>query len=236
MTNKKTTLDKKNALSALGNADSLAQGEAMRNFWAQCAGPDLMDAFKLPPAAQRLQSVMDEAAAWQRKEDIKQVFGALLAEQARKESEELQLAIEREEFNRIERDEMARLSARAKWQASQQAEQAAKVAPAPAPATDAATPAPVTGSASNAPAWTVIKPLRYNGYTAPLHRLIAAAHRDGKPCPTARDVVEAWRNNAPAEIAKVLPDGFDYYDTKGDTKTADLEAIRKAIGRMTSAR
>ena len=158
MTNKKTTLDKKNALSALGNADSLAQGEAMRNFWAQCAGPDLMDAFKLPPAAQRLQSVMDEAAAWQRKEDIKQVFGALLAEQARKESEELQLAIEREEFNRIERDEMARLSARAKWQASQQAEQAAKVAPAPAPApaTDAATPAPVTGSASNAPTkkWT----------------------------------------------------------------------------------
>ena len=101
----------------------------------------------------------------------------------------------------------------------------------------AATPAPVvTDSASNAPAWTVIKPLRYNGYTAPLHRLIAAAHRDGKPCPTARDVVEAWRNNAPAEIAKVLPDGFDYYDTKGDTKTADLEAIRKAIGRMTSAR
>ena len=71
---------------------------------------------------------------------------------------------------------------------------------------------------------------------APLHRLLAAAHRDGNPCPTARDVVEAWRNNAPAEIAKVLPDGFDYYDAKGNTKTADLEAIRKAIGRMTIAR
>lgn len=104
------------------------------------------------------------------------------------------------------------------------------------PEPQAATPAPVTDSASNAPAWTVSKPLRYNGYTAPLHRLIAAAHRDGKPCPTARDVVEAWCNNAPAEIAKMLPDGFDYYDTKGDTKTADLEAIRKAIGRMTIAR
>ena len=105
-----------------------------------------------------------------------------------------------------------------------------------APEPQAVPPAPVADSASNAPAWTVSKPLRYNGYTAPLHRLIAAAHREGKPCPTARDVVEAWRNNAPAEIAKVLPDGLDYYDTKGDTKTADLEAIRKAIGRMTSAR
>lgn len=100
----------------------------------------------------------------------------------------------------------------------------------------AATPAPVADSASNAPAWTVNKPQRYSGYAAPLHRLLAAAHRDGNPCPTARDVVEAWRHNAPAEIAKVLPDGFDYYDAKGDTKTADLEAIRKAIGRMTSAR
>ena len=94
----------------------------------------------------------------------------------------------------------------------------------------------VADSASTAPDWTVSKPQRYNGYTAPLHRLLAAAHRDGNPCPTARDVVEAWRNNAPAEIAKVLPDGFDYYDAKGNAKTADLEAIRKAIGRMTSAR
>ena len=104
-----------------------------------------------------------------------------------------------------------------------------------APAKPQAAPV-VADSASNAPDWTVSKPQRYNGYTAPLHRLLAAAHRDGNPCPTARDVVEAWRNNAPAEIAKVLPDGFDYYDAKGNTKTADLEAIRKAIGRMTIAR
>ena len=94
----------------------------------------------------------------------------------------------------------------------------------------------VADSASTAPDWTVSKPQRYNGYTAPLHRLLAAAHRDGNPCPTARDVVEAWRNNAPAEIAKVLPDGFDYYDANGNTKTAGIDAIRNAIKRMTSAR
>lgn len=98
-------------------------------------------------------------------------------------------------------------------------------------------PAPVMAeSASEAPAWTVRKPQRYNGYTPPLHRLLAAAHLDGKPRPTARDVVEAWRNNAPAEVAKALPDGFDYYDAKGNTKHANLEAIRKAIDRLTSAR
>ncbi len=94
----------------------------------------------------------------------------------------------------------------------------------------------VAHSASDALEWTVRKPLRYNGYTAPLHRLLAAAHREGKACPSARDVVNAWRDNAPLEIAKVLPDGFDYYDANGNTKTADLEAIRKAIGRMRSAR
>ena len=108
---------------------------------------------------------------------------------------------------------------------------------APVPAQPQAAPATVGAeSASNASAWIATKPQRYSGYTAPLHRLIAAAHREGRPRPTARDVVEAWRINAPAEIAKMLPDGFDYYDAKGDTKTANLEAIRKAIGRMTSPR
>ena len=106
--------------------------------------------------------------------------------------------------------------------------------PAPAPAQHAA--APVADSASNAPAWTVTKPQRYSGYAAPLHRFLAAAHREGKPRPTARDVLEAWRSERPAGIAKVLADGFDYFDAKGHEKAADLEAIRKAIGRMTSAR
>ena len=96
--------------------------------------------------------------------------------------------------------------------------------------------APVADSASNAPAWTVTKPKRYSGYAAPLHRFLAAAHREGKPRPTARDVLEAWRSERPAGIAKVLADGFDYFDANGDEKAADLEAIRKAIGRMTSAR
>lgn len=113
--------------------------------------------------------------------------------------------------------------------------------PAPAPAQNTATPAtppaaPVENSASSAPAWTVTKPKRFMGYTAPLHRLLAAAHREGKPRPTAHDVLEEWSIDKPAEIAKVLTDGFDYYDANGNTKTAGLEAIRKAIDRMATAR
>ena len=108
--------------------------------------------------------------------------------------------------------------------------------PAPAPTQTAAAPAPVVASTSSEPAWTVTKPKRFTGYTAPLHRLLAAAHRDGKTRPTARDVMEAWRTEKPSEVAKVLTDGFDFYDANGNTKAANLEAIRKAIGRMTSAR
>lgn len=98
-----------------------------------------------------------------------------------------------------------------------------------------ATHEPVVSYASNAPAWKVNPPLRYGGYSLPLYRLLVAANQEGKPRPTARDVLEAWRIDAPAEIAKMLMDGFDYYDANGNTNTAGIDAIRKAIGRMTKA-
>lgn len=135
--------------------------------------------------------------------------------------------------------------AQAEWDAAHQAwltamvvclletkPQAATEAPA---AQTAATPAPLVAK-GNTQAWTVSKPQRGGAYRTPLYRLIAAAYRDGGPRPTARDVVEAWRINKPAEVAQVLPDGFDYYDAQGNTKHADLEAVRKAIDRMTSTR
>ncbi|MDD2535387.1 MAG: hypothetical protein PHW78_02300 [Macromonas bipunctata] len=111
-----------------------------------------------------------------------------------------------------------------------------QVQPEQPPAQEPPPPAPEESPAPAAPAWPITKPQRYKGYSAPLHRLLAAAHRDGKPRPTAREVVEAWHTDKPAEIAKMLTDGFDYYDAKGNTKPADLDAIRKAIERMTSTR
>lgn len=93
------------------------------------------------------------------------------------------------------------------------------------------------GEPSRGPAWSVVRKLaRQSGYRTPLHRLILEAHKLGRPRPNARDVIEAWQAQMPPEIAMVLPEGIDYYDAKGNTKSADLEAIRKAISRMTNGR
>lgn len=99
-----------------------------------------------------------------------------------------------------------------------------------------ATQAVDAGRSNVAEAWQVFKPKRYQGYTHPLYRFLTSEHERGKPEPTARDVLEAWRGNAPPEIAQVLADGFDYYDSKGNTKAASLTSLRKAIGRMTDPR
>lgn len=80
----------------------------------------LSDIFNPSPAAQRLQEVMAVADSPKRKDDIDRIFGDHLARQVRAEQEEFQLNIERARFDRIEREEMARLSARAKWETSQQ--------------------------------------------------------------------------------------------------------------------
>lgn len=104
---------------------------------------------------------------------------------------------------------------------------------APRPALSPAPAEPVLLQADIArTAWSLNKPERYRGYTKPLHRLLAAAHREGEPCPTPRDVLEEWRINPPPEIAQVLTDSIDYYDNIGNTKSANLGAIRKAINRM----
>jgi predicted RNase H-like HicB family nuclease len=94
--------------------------------------------------------------------------------------------------------------------------------------------APVVAvGASGGVSWTLIKPKRFQGYGKPLHDLLRAAQIDGKPCPTARDVLDTWQDKMPPEVMEVMTGGLKYYDAKGDAKHADLNAIRKAIGRMT---
>lgn len=84
--------------------------------------------------------------------------------------------------------------------------------------------------------WNIKKPQRYHGYTVALHGFLVDVHRSGKTCPTARDVLVAWRTKKPAEIYEVFTDEFKYLDTKGDAKTVSLDALREAIKRMTSTR
>lgn len=89
---------------------------------------------------------------------------------------------------------------------------------------------------SNRDGWSLHKPERFQGYIVPLYRLLRASHTDGKSKPSARDVLESWRDNQPAEIAKMLSDGFDYYDRQGNTKPVSLQVLQKAIDRMTKPR
>lgn len=89
---------------------------------------------------------------------------------------------------------------------------------------------------SSASSWAVVKPERFRGYMPALHRFLLAAHRNGNARPTAREVIEEWRSHTPPEIAKVLTDGIDYYDSTGNTQFADLEAIKKTIYRLTTGR
>ena len=117
----------------------------------------------------------------------------------------------------------------------------------PVPAQTAATSAPVGAVGTSggvvidsdshvlptAPAWSPKRPKRFQGYGKPLYDLLKAAHVAGLPKPSARDVLDRWKEKRPFEVTEVTDNGLKYYDAQGSTKPADLEAIRKAIGRMT---
>jgi hypothetical protein len=82
--------------------------------------------------------------------------------------------------------------------------------------------------------WNLIEPKRLQGYGKPLYELIRSAHAIGKARPTPHYVLETWRMKKPLELIEVMNDKFTYYDGEGNSKTADMSAIRKTISRMTT--
>jgi|GEM_PF-5223871 len=84
------------------------------------------------------------------------------------------------------------------------------------------------------PAWNLTQPKRFPGYAKPLYLLLQAAYIAKQSRPTAREVIDAFAKLRPIEIAQILPNGFDYYDAKGNTKDATLGAISESIRRMTA--
>ncbi len=100
-------------------------------------------------------------------------------------------------------------------------------ADAPVPMADvpAKTPAPM-------PAWQLIPPpKRLPGYRWQLYQYLEAAHKAGKPRPTARDVLLAWQANPPDGLSvsgtRVLT--LNYIIQTGDLKNADKKAIQTGI-------
>jgi hypothetical protein len=97
----------------------------------------------------------------------------------------------------------------------------------------AATPTPLVAvGVSEGLSWALKKPQRLQGYGKPLYDLLKAAHIAGKEYPRAREVLDAWKKNTPPDLSEVTNNGLKYYDKNGNTKPADLDAIRKAISRM----
>lgn len=90
--------------------------------------------------------------------------------------------------------------------------------------------------------WSIQRPRRIQGYALPLIRALEHFNEIGlRTRPTARDVLEYFRERVRSEpeawpeIAQVHVHELAFYDSRGDVATADLEALRKAIGRFTSS-
>jgi hypothetical protein len=81
--------------------------------------------------------------------------------------------------------------------------------------------------------WKVLKPKKWPGYRKPLYDVVKAAHAAGSPRPKAIDILDAFRKNKPLVILCVSSDSIDYQNGNGKKVTADLDAIRVAIGRIT---
>lgn len=82
--------------------------------------------------------------------------------------------------------------------------------------------------------WTVNRPSIFKCYGKPLYELLTTQCDAGKPRPTAHEVLEAWRVNPPTKIFEVMDAAVKYETANGTVKEAGLDAIRKAIVRMTA--
>ncbi len=92
-------------------------------------------------------------------------------------------------------------------------------------------PSPVeAGVQQKAPvaAWNLVRPKRLPGYRKSLFDFLRAAQMAGKSCPSARDVLDAWKTNPPFDV-QVMADSIKYNNGMGTLKEANLKAIQQAI-------
>jgi hypothetical protein len=107
----------------------------------------------------------------------------------------------------------------------------APVQPAQVPQTDE--PSPVAPGPANGATWPLHKPQRDDGLTGAVYQVLKAAWDAGRDKPRARDVLEEFNKSRPSAITKVLADGCDFMDSRGNVQSADLEHLRKRIDHMT---
>jgi hypothetical protein len=87
------------------------------------------------------------------------------------------------------------------------------------------------------PAWRPKAPKRTQGYNRPLFELVLKAYNAGNQRPPSPlDVIAAFKESQPPEIARVNDAGFDYFadGRKDGDVPASIGAIRQTIKRMVS--
>lgn len=183
--------------------------------------------FALPPPAQRLMDVMAEADAPAQREGMKNfTLHCAAAKEAQSHKvqsaakhERLEFLIEQDALNRIERDEMARLSARAKWEASQKAAQAPPAAP-----------APVVASASSAPA------RRRRDVLTPAIEAAQKKCQDPFDAPAVWAVLVSMAGAGAAPLLGASDEGIKWLGSNDEAKFLSLKGLRERLNRKKKAR
>ena len=87
--------------------------------------------------------------------------------------------------------------------------------------------APLAGGPAPAPR----EPSKDDGLTVPVYLAVKAAHNAGRRRPTARELLNLWRHDKPPEVFEVMPGEVKFWDSRGDLKTVNIEALQGRIKR-----
>lgn len=84
--------------------------------------------------------------------------------------------------------------------------------------------------------WDLFEPERDDGLQAALYATLKRAKEARRARPTARQVIGEWLIERPPQVIEVLPDEVKFIDSSPTGQgSANLEALRKRIGRLTKS-
>lgn len=82
--------------------------------------------------------------------------------------------------------------------------------------------------------WSLTRPQRSDALTGAIYAVLKDAHDANGPLPFPRDVMALCIKKRPHDMIEVTHDEIKFYDSRGDAETANVEAVRKRIERMTT--
>jgi hypothetical protein len=128
-----------------------------------------------------------------------------------------------------------------KWYEKRDMVQATQATPmTPAPASTPVTPAAalVLLPADEVPMpglWPLKQPQRADRLADAIYAVLKDARDANGPIPFTRDVMARCKDKRPHDVIEVTHDEIKFYGGDGNTKTADIDNVRKRIERMTSS-